>query len=142
MINDTSVLFVKEPQGPNGVALVWIIDGECLYDIPTSETHADMFKTSDKVIDISSLYPDHNGMTIRFIKNGTVINEFQTSEYFGSILLSNPTILNLNDYPYGLYVQSPYATFDGQKFIITDRNMSELLPWHITDPRLSENNQV
>ena len=78
----------------------------------------------------------------RFLKNGAVIDELQTSEYFGSILLSNPLVLNLAEYPYGRYVISPHATFDGEKFTITNRDMSELLPWHPTHPRASENDQV
>lgn len=137
MLKDIDIIYVRGNDGINGVPLVWVIDGECLYDIPTWEVYKDMFVSSDKVMDISSLYPDHDGITVRFIKNDTVINELQTTEYFGSILLSNPSVLNLLDYPYGRYVQSPNATFDGEQFTITNRDMSELLPWHPSHPNAS-----
>lgn len=142
MLTDTQIQYVRGNDGINGVPLVWVIDGECLYDIPTWEVYKEMFMTSDSVIDISQTYPDHDGITVRFIKNNLVVNELQTSEYFGSILLSNPLVLDLTQYPYGRYVQSPNATFDGEKFIITNREMSELLPWHPTHPRASENDQI
>jgi len=142
VLTDTQIQYVRGNDGINGVPLVWVIDGECLYDIPTWEVYKEMFMTSDSVIDISQTYPDHDGITVRFIKNNLVVNELQTSEYFGSILLSNPLVLDLTQYPYGRYVQSPNATFDGEKFIITNREMSELLPWHPTHPRASENDQI
>ena len=106
------------------------------------QEYSDMFLTSEEVIDISLDYPDHEGLTVRFIKNSETVGELQTSEYFGSILLSNPTVLNLGDYPYGRYVQSPNALFDGEKFIITDRDITGFLPWHPSHPRASENDQV
>lgn len=120
--------------GVKGVPIVWVIDGDCLYDIPVWQEYQDMFFNSDEVVDISSEYPEHNGITVRFIKNGIVINELQTTEYFGSILLSNPLVLNLGDYPYGRYVISPNAKFDGEQFIITDRDVTNLLPWHPSHP--------
>ena len=130
MLTDSSILYVRENDGIDGVPLVWVIDGECLYDIPTTEAYRQMFIDSDVVLDISNLYPDHDGITVRFIKDGSVVNELQTSEYFGSILLSSPQVLNLLDYPYGMYVTSPNALFDGEKFIIKNQEMSSLMPWH------------
>jgi len=130
MLTDSSILYVRGNDGIDGVPLVWVIDGECLYDIPTTEAYRQMFIDSDVVLDISNLYPDHDGITVRFIKDGSVVNELQTSEYFGSILLSSPQVLNLLDYPYGMYVASPNALFDGEKFIIKNQEMSSLMPWH------------
>jgi hypothetical protein len=142
MLTDIDIQFVRGNDGINGVPLVWIIDGQCVYDIPTWEAYKDMFSLSDTILDVSQSYPNHDGITVRFIKDGSMVNELQTSEYFGSILLSDPVVLDLQDYPYGRYVISPNATFDGEKFIITDRDMTGLLPWHPTHPRASENNQV
>jgi hypothetical protein len=142
MLTDLNIVYVKGNDGVKGAALVWIIDGQCLYDIPVWEEYAEMFTSSDEIIDISETNPDHNGITVRFIKNNQTVNEFETSEYFGSILLSNPVVLNLGDYPYGRYVISPNATFDGEKFIITDRDMTSLLPWHPGHPRAYENDQL
>jgi len=142
MLTDNSITYVKGNDGILGVALVWVIDGECLYDIPTWQEYVDMFISNDGVIDISSDYPEHSGITVRFIKNNETVNELQTSEYFGSILLSNPAVFNLGDYAYGRYVISPHATFDGEKFTITNRDMTGLLPWHPSHPRAYENDQV
>ena len=140
MLTDNHILYVRGNDGIDGVALCWIIDGDCLYDIPTWQEYVDMFTTHDEVIDISADYPEHDGITVQFIKNGQVVNELQTSEYFGSILLSDPLVVNLLDYPYGRYVVSPHATFDGEKFTITNRDMTDILPWHPSHPRASENN--
>lgn len=126
------LLFSKGNDGKTGSPLVWIIDGDCLYDIPVWDDYVDMFTSYDEIIDISSDYPEHNGITVRFIKDGITINELQTTEYFGSILLSDPLVLDLGDYAYGRYVVSPYAKFDGEKFIITNRDVTGLMPWHPT----------
>ena len=142
MLTDSSILYVRGNDGIDGVALVWIIDGQCLYDIPTWKEYVEIFTTCDEAVDISLEYPDHDGITVRFIKNNQIINELQTSEYFGSILLSNPKVLNLGDYPYGRYVSSPHATFDGEKFIITNLDMTGLIPWQPGHEKASENDQV
>lgn len=131
MLKDSSILYVRGNDGINGVPLVWIIDGQCLYDIPVWQEYANIFLDNDEVLDVSENYPEHDGITVRFIKNGQILDELQTSEYFGSILLSQPIVLNLSQYPYGRYVMSPHALFDGEKFIITDRDVSGYLPFHI-----------
>jgi len=135
MINDNDIEF-KTGQG-KGKALVWVIDGDCLYDIPLNNNYAEMFLSVTNVVDVSTTYPGHDGITVRLFSEGSVLEDFQTSEYFGSILLSSPQVLDLNDYPYGVYVESPNASFDGNSFIIKDRDMSSLSPWHVTDPRHS-----
>jgi hypothetical protein len=117
-----------------GLPLVWIIDGQCLYDLATKAEYISMFTESDEVLDVSDEYPDYDGLTIRFIKNGEAIEDYQTSEYFGSILLSEPEVLSLFDYPYGHFVQSPNAQFDGEKFIITDRDLTGYLAWNVGSP--------
>jgi hypothetical protein len=126
MLTDDNIYFIHN--GVNGIPLVWIIGEDCLYDLPLSVEHAEIFLNTDEVLDISEEYPDHEGITVRLMKNGNILEDFQTSEYFGSILLSNPTVLNLLDYPYGLYVSSPNAKFIDNKFILTDRDMNGLVP--------------
>lgn len=126
MLTDRDIIF--NYQGTPGVPLVWIIDGDCLYDLPLSQEHSEIFLNHDEVIDISNEYPDHDGITVRFIKDGNIIEDLQTTEYFGSILLSSPFVVNLFDYPYGRYVESPNAKFDGEKFIITNRDMNGYMP--------------
>jgi hypothetical protein len=126
MLTDDNINFIHN--GTNGIALVWVIDEDCLYDLPLSIEHANIFLDANEVIDISEEYPDHNGITVRLIKDENVLEDFQTSEYFGSILLSNPQVLKLMDYPYGLYVMSPNAKFIDNSFILTDRDMNGLAP--------------
>lgn len=126
MLNDDNINFVHN--GINGIALVWVIDEDCLYDLPLSVEHANIFLTANNIIDISNDYPEHDGITVRLMKDEDVLEDFQTSEYFGSILLSNPQVLKLMDYPYGLYVTSPHAKFINDSFILTDMDMNGLAP--------------
>jgi len=123
--NDIEITTMGEP----GVALVWVIDGDCLYDIPLKNEYFDIFLSSNTIEDVSIDYPEHEGIVVRFTKDDNVY-DFLTSEYFGSILLSEPLVLNLGDYPYGRYVISPHAKFDGEKFIILNRDTTDLMPWH------------
>lgn len=142
MLTNSSILYARGNDGIDGVALVWVIDEECLYDIPVWQEYVEMFLSSDDVVDISLDYPEYEGITVRFIKNNETVGELQTDEYFGSILLSDPQVIKLGDYPFGRYVISPHATFNGERFTITNRDMTGLLPWHPSHPRASENDQV
>jgi hypothetical protein len=128
MITDSSLEFTHK--GVNGVPLVWVIDTQCVYDLPVYAEHATIFQSADEVVDISADYPEHDGITVRFLKDGTILEELQTTEYFGSILLSNPLVLNLMDYPYGMYVESPNALFVNNEFVILDTDMTQLEPYH------------
>ncbi len=110
-------------------ALVWVIDQDCLYDSVVSPQFLPMFLEHDSAIDVSQEYPQHNGVVVRFIKNNEILGDLITSEYFGSILLSSPSVIDLSKYPYGKHVVSPYAKFDGEKFIILDMDMQYLTPW-------------
>jgi hypothetical protein len=115
--------------GTRGVALVWVIDGDCLYDLPLSAEHAEAFLTATEVQDISEDYPEHDGITVRLLKDQETLLELSTTEYFGSILLSEPQVLKLEQYPFGRYVVSPNARFNGTEFEITDRDVTGLWPW-------------
>ncbi len=128
MLTNESLEFTYN--GTRGVPLVWVIDTQCLYDLALSQEHAAIFTEADEVIDISSDYPEHDGVTVRFLKNGQVLEELQTTDYFGSILLSNPLVLNLADYPYGMYVMSPNAMFVNNEFVILNTDMTTLQRFH------------
>ena len=130
MFTDKDLEWVAGTNPEESMALVWVIDGQCLYDLPLLNYYAEIFLNHDEVLDVSNDYPDHDGLTVRFIKNGEVVDDFQTSEYFGSILLSSPQVVDLSKYPYGRYVQSPNAEFDGEKFIITNRDMTNYPAWY------------
>jgi hypothetical protein len=128
MLNDSDLEFVY--RGERGIPLVWVIDQQCVYDLPLSVEHAAIFTEATEIVDISEDYPEHGGVTVRFIKDGQVLEELQTSEYFGSILLSSPQVLSLLDYPYGMYVSSPNAMFIDNEFVILERDTSGLEPFH------------
>ncbi|NBO72809.1 MAG: hypothetical protein EBU66_19785 [Bacteroidetes bacterium] len=118
--------------------LVWVIDTECVYDSGINHDYVYLFTDHDEVIDVSNEYPDHSEIAVRFLKNGNILEDLCTSEYFGSILLSNPTVVDQRDYPYGHWVIAPYAKFDGEKFIIfnqdgSPQDMSTLSEWDITN---------
>ena len=118
MLTDHSIAYVKSDI--KGNALVWVIDGQCLYDLPLNKDIADMFLQMDNAVDVSANYPEHEGITVQLRKGVEILEEFQTSEYFGSILLSNPQVLDLASYPGGNTIISPNAIFDGEKFIPTE----------------------
>lgn len=126
-LTDIDIEFVF--MGTPGVALVWVIGEDCVYDIPVSQEHAEIFLTADEIADISEQNPDHDGITVSLRRGGEELMQLATTEYFGSVLLSNPQVLKLADYPYGRYVSSPHAKFDGEKFIVLDRDVSQLWPW-------------
>lgn len=128
MLTDESLIFTYN--GIRGVPLVWVIDQQCVYDLPLSAEHAAIFTEATEVLDISGDYPEHDGVTVRFMKDGEVLEELQTSEYFGSVLLSNPLVLSLLDYPYGMYVSSPNAMFINNEFVILEKDTSGLEPFH------------
>jgi hypothetical protein len=115
--------------GTQGIALVWVIDGDCLYDLPLSVEHAEIFLATNVVKDISDRYPEHDGIVVELFKDEQSLMELATTEYFGSILLSNPQAVRLDQYPFGRYVVSPNAKFNGEEFQITDRDVSGLWPW-------------
>lgn len=127
ILTDIDIEFVHTGE-VNGVPLVWVIDGDCVYDLPLSQEHAAIFLDHDTVTDISADHPDHDGIVVTLSKNGNVLLTLATTEYFGSVLLSSPTVLDLRSYPYGRYVESPHAKFDGEKFIITNRDVTNLAP--------------
>ena len=142
MINDINVEFTggnDKVFGAKGIPLAWVIEEDVLYDLPVFEEYVSMFTSSDEVLDVSDEYPGHDGITVRFMKDGEVVEDFQTSEYFGNILLSEPQVIDLGAYPYGRFVVSPNAKFDGEKFIITNRDVTGFDPWHPKNPNHPNN---
>lgn len=120
MFSDIDLNNYSNEEIRSGEALCWVIGEDVLYDVNVNQLHADIFLNHDIAEDISTEYPSHNGITVRFFKNGIILDDFQTSEYFGSILLSNPTVINLLNHKNGRHVISPYAKFINYEFVITD----------------------
>ena len=121
----------------NGLPLVFVIDGQCVYDFPATEYGTQLFMKNNGIIDISNEYPDYEGSSLKIIIDNDNFEILQTSEYLGSILLTVDKALCLWDYPYGSYVSSPDATFNGEEFYITNRDMSMLQPYPYEIPRTS-----
>jgi hypothetical protein len=124
MINDLDIRFAYE--GIVGVPLAWVIEEDCLYDLPLNQFYSNIFLTSDFIDEVSHLYPDLPGITVRLYKDGEIVEDFNTSEYFGSILLSPHKVINLNNHAYGYYLVSPNGKFIDNKFIILDQDMTYL----------------
>jgi hypothetical protein len=139
MITQDDLAYVYARDYPNGRFLVFVIDQECLYDTVVNPYGVELFTGNKEITDVSNEYPDHDGITVKIIKNDDSFEIFQTSEYFGSILLSDHTVVDASEYPYGWMVVSPNAKFDGEKFLIKDANIKDLSPWHIKDPRHPNN---
>jgi hypothetical protein len=78
-----------------------------------------------------------DSIVISILENGVELDQLQTTEYFGSILLSNPTIKDLNAYPYGRYVIAPNAKFVNNEFVVLDMS-TEGLPPFITDEEIAQ----
>ena len=120
-----------------GLPLVFVIDGQCVYDLPATKYGTELFMKNNGIVDISADYPDYDGITVKIIIDENNFEILQTSEYLGSILLTTDKAICLWDYPYGVYVESPHATFDGEEFTITDQSMENLTPYPFEVPNTS-----
>ena len=122
MITEQDIAY--EYNGTPGSAIAFIIDEDSVYDISLHDQYAQIFLGFDEAIDVSNEYPDHNGITVRLLKDGEILEDFQTSEYFGNVLLSNPVLINLATHNHGLQTLSPYAKFVNNEFITLDHDSS------------------
>lgn len=127
MITDKDLEFVYA--GVRGEALAWVIDEDVVYDMPLTAEKADMFLAVTDAIDVSSDHLDHDGIVVRLMNGETVLDDLATSEYFGSILLSNPTVVNLHNHKNGIHVIAPSAKFVDYEFVILGRDPAELMGW-------------
>lgn len=119
MLIDRDLEFVYN--GKPGIPVAFIIDEDNLYDLALTEEQSLIFLDNDEILDISNEYPEHNGITVRFIKNGNVIEELKTTEYFGSILLSPHKVVNYMFHAYGRYAQPLKSKFINYDFVLIDR---------------------
>ena len=135
MITEDDLAYVYARDYPNGYRLAFIIGEECAYDTLVNPYGGELFTENKGITDVSEEYPDHDGITVKIIKKDDSFEIFQTSEYFGAVLLSDHFTVNPQDYPYGNHLRSPNATFDGEKFNIKDAKINELTPWHKHNPK-------
>lgn len=117
MVTDASIDYTYSPEIP-GMPIALVIDGEVLYTAPVWSSFGQILLDATEFRDVSSTYPTHDGITIEILSNEEVIETWQTSEYVGSILLSEALILDLSKYENGGHVEDLKASFDGTKFII------------------------
>jgi hypothetical protein len=122
--NQISILHQERshlPQEERGdkAPLAWVIGEDVVFVIAVNRQTALMFVEHDEIIDISNQYPEHDGITVQFKKNNVVIDELQTTEYFGSILLSSPKVINLGTHKRGHMVDVP-AKFINNDFVVLD----------------------
>ena len=116
------------PTSVVGMPLVFVIDGQCVYDFPSNKYGSELLFNNEGILDVSGEYPDNDGVTVKIIIDEENFEVLKTSEYLGSILLTPHSVFCLFDYPFGAYVISPNATFDGTQFTILDRDMDTLDP--------------
>jgi hypothetical protein len=134
--NDITYSWNKDNPDERGSALAFIIDEDVVYDAPFYNWAADMFIRADSFVEISQDNAT-DSIVISILENEVELDQLQTTEYFGSILLSNPTIKDLNAYAYGRYVIAPNAKFVNNEFVILDMS-TEGLPPFITDEEIAQ----
>jgi len=134
--NDITYSWNKDNPDERGSALAFIIDEDVVYDAPFYNWAADMILRADSFVEISQDNAT-DSIVISILENGVELDQLQTTEYFGSILLSNPTIKDLNAYPYGRYVIAPNAKFVNNEFVVLDMS-TEGLPPFITDEEIAQ----
>jgi hypothetical protein len=126
MVTDASVEYFYSPEVP-GMPIALVIDGEVLYTVPVWSTFGELLLSATEFKDISPQYPNHEGITVQIVSNGKDVEVWQTTEYVGSILLSEPLILDISKYENGGHVEDLRASFDGEKFIIHGNALNSTL---------------
>lgn len=115
--------------GKYGVPLGWVIDNNLLYTLSLEEENALLFLDIKNIEDITLESENTAGITLKITDSNDSITIFQTSEYFGSILLSSPTVVNLLKHNRG-WMAFPPAQFINNSFVFNDeRDNNEMPEW-------------
>jgi hypothetical protein len=138
MLTDSEITYEWNKDNPDerGAALAFIIDEDVVYAAPFYNWAADMILRADSFVEISQDNAS-DSLVVSIIENGVELDQLETTEYFGSILLSSPIIKDLNSYPYGRYVYPPNAKFVNDEFIFPDMSVEGLPPF-ITEEEIAE----
>lgn len=138
MLTDNDITYSWNSDNPDerGSALAFIINEDVVYDAPFYNWAADMFIRADSFLEIPQDNPTDK-IIVSIMENNIELDQLETTEYFGSILLSNPIIKDLNAYPYGRYVIAPNAKFVNNEFVVLDMS-TEGLPPFITDEEIAQ----
>ena len=130
MITDVDVNFDNDSNEENSAPLAFIIGEDVLYTIPTSSIGANLFLNFTDAIDVSDDFPENQGLTIKLVKDNIELETLNTSEYFGSILLSNPKIINLLNHKRGYAVQEPAKFINNEFYVLDGRDNNQLSDWY------------
>jgi hypothetical protein len=94
MITDNDIYFELNKNEKQPIGIGFGLDGVLVFDMPSYVDFYDLLKTSDSVINTTENYN-----MIDFIKNGIVVETLNTSEMLGSLICSNPDILEIYRHP-------------------------------------------
>lgn len=90
MITDNDIYWEPNKNDKPFIAIGFGLDGSLVFDMPSYVDFYDLLKTSDSVINTTENYT-----VIDFIKNGSIIETLNTSEMLGSLICSEPDILEI-----------------------------------------------
>jgi hypothetical protein len=94
MITDNDIYWEKDKNQKQPIVIGFGLDGVLVFDMPSYVDFYDLLKTSDLVINTTENYS-----MIDFIKNEVVIETLHTSEMLGSLICSEPDILEIYRHP-------------------------------------------
>jgi hypothetical protein len=129
MITDIEITFNPDANETEQAALAFVIGEDVPYTIAASKLGADLFLGFTDAIDVSENFPENDGITIKFMNNETELETLHTSEYFGSILLSNPKVINLVKHKRGYATGEPAKFIDNEFYVLDGRSNDSLSDW-------------
>ena len=94
MITDNDIYWEKDKNEKQPIVIGFGLDGTLVFDMPSYVDFYDLLKTSDSVINTTENYS-----MIDFIKNEIVVETLHTSEMLGSLICSEPDILEIYRHP-------------------------------------------
>ena len=94
MITDNDIYWEKNKNEKQPIVIGFGLDGVLVFDMPSYVDFYELLKTSDSVINTTENYS-----MIDFIKNGIVVETLHTSEMLGSLICSEPDILEIYRHP-------------------------------------------
>ena len=94
MITDNDIYWEKNKNEKQPIVIGFGIDGVLVFDMPSYVDFYELLKTSDSVINTTENYT-----MINFIKNNIIVDTLYTSEMLGSLICSEPDILEIYRHP-------------------------------------------
>ena len=131
MITLEEIHFNPSANETNFAPLAFIIEEDVLYCYPFNERGAYLSLNFTDAIDVSGDIPSNeSNLTIKLMNNEVELETLQVSEYFGSILLSNPKIVNVLNHKRGYATGAPAKFIDNEFYVLDGRDNSALSDWH------------